>query len=136
MMAPHCSSLCLKRFPCSSFNTHLALTGRRSEEKNSREGRTGGKSKGERLTAVSLNCALPDKSETRACDEVQKPVTCYSHSTLSRRPREDTIFQDRWEHGAQKYYWVKKFSLISVTFYQCLNEDLNPIPGVVFLADQ
>lgn len=94
------------------------------------------KSKGERLTAVSLNCALPDKSETRACDKVQRPVTCYSHSTLSRRPREDTIFQDRWEHGAQKHYWVKKFSLISVTFYQCLNEDLNPIPGIVFLADQ
>lgn len=78
-----------QEIPSRSLNTHLALTGRRSEEGLQRSQNQVAKSKGESFT-VSLNCA---------CDEVQRPLTCYSHSTLSRRPKEDTIVQDRCEHG-------------------------------------
>lgn len=74
----------IKRLPCSSLNTHLALIDMRPGKGLQRRQNQVAISKGENFTAVilpvSLNCGLSDKSVTRACDSTQRPAI-YSHST-------------------------------------------------------
>lgn len=77
--AAHSASRDSQQFPQHLLSFNRKEIGKKTPEK----AEPGGQIQGRELYSVSLNCA---------CDEVQRTVTCYSHSTLSRRPKEDNYF--------------------------------------------